>query len=113
MRSGLSLARQRRSAEALQALAAAARLAPDNARFAYVHAVALNDAGQRETALRTLEAAQKRHPDDRDMLLALALFKRDAGRREQALVHARRLVALDPGSPDARQLLRELEAAGR
>jgi tetratricopeptide (TPR) repeat protein len=110
---GLSLARQRRSAESLQALGAAARLAPENARFAYVHAVALNDAGQREAALRTLAAAVQRHPADRDLLLALALFERDAGRRERALVHARRLAALEPGSPEARRLVGELEAAGR
>jgi len=110
---GLSLARQRRSAESLQALAAAARLAPENARFAYVHAVALNDAGQREAALRTLEAARKRHPADRDLLLALALFERDAGRRERALVHALRLAALEPDNPDAQRLVAELEAAGR
>jgi Flp pilus assembly protein TadD len=97
----------------LQSLASAARLAPENARFAYVHAVALNDAGQRETALRTLEAASRRHPEDRDLLLALALFERDAGRRERALVHARRLAALEPGNPDAQQLVRELQAAGR
>ncbi len=110
---GLSLARQRRNAESLQALAAAARLAPGNARFAYVHAVALNDAGQREAALRTLEVALKPHPGDRDLLLALALFERDAGRHERALVHARRLAALEPGDQEARQLVRELETAGR
>ena len=78
-----------------------------------MHAVALNDAGQREAALRTLEAARKRHPADRDLLLALALFERDAGRRERALVHALRLAALEPDNPDAQRLVAELEAAGR
>jgi tetratricopeptide (TPR) repeat protein len=92
----------------LKAFAAASKLAPDNARFAYVHAVALNDAGQHAAALRTLEAALKRHPDDHDMLLAAALFERDAGNRTRALGHAQRLAALAPESADARQLVREL-----
>ena len=43
---GLSLARQKRTAESLDALREAARLAPDDARFAYVYAVALHSAGQ-------------------------------------------------------------------
>jgi tetratricopeptide (TPR) repeat protein len=110
---GLSLARQKRADESLKELAQAAKLAPDSARFAYVYAVALNDAGQRGPALRELEGALKRHPDDRDVLLALALFERDAGNRQRALGHAQRLQTLEPESPDARQLVRELGGAGR
>jgi tetratricopeptide (TPR) repeat protein len=106
---GLSLARQKRTAESLKELAEAARLAPDNPRFAYVHAVALNDAGRGDEARRQLQAALQRHPYDRDALLALALFERDAGRRAQALVHARRLAELEPDSPQVRELLRQLE----
>jgi Flp pilus assembly protein TadD len=48
---GLSLVRQGRRQEALNYLAAAARLDPSDARFVYVYAVALNDAGQTGQAL--------------------------------------------------------------
>jgi tetratricopeptide (TPR) repeat protein len=110
---GLSLTRQQRGVEALKELGAAARLAPEIARFAYVYAVALNDAGQRGPALQVLQAALKRHPDDRDLLLALALFERDAGQRPRALAHAQRLATLEPGNPEAQQLVRELSRTGR
>lgn len=110
---GLSLTRQRRSAEALKAFAQAAALGPASPRFAYVHAVALNDAGQGRQALRELERGLARQPDDRDLLLTLALFERDAGNRPRALLHARRLATLEPGNPDAQQLVRELGGPGR
>jgi tetratricopeptide (TPR) repeat protein len=105
---GLSLVRQKRTAEALQELAGAAKLAPDNPRFAYVHAVALNDAGRPAEARRELEALLKRQPYNRDALLALTLFERDAGNGPRALGYARRLAELEPGSPQVQQLLREL-----
>jgi tetratricopeptide (TPR) repeat protein len=73
---GLSLARQQRRAEALLALAQAARLDPANTRFAYVYAVALNDAGQGVQARRLLESVLLRQPFDREVLQALALFER-------------------------------------
>ena len=37
----------------------AAKLAPENARYAYVYAVALNDGGRAAEALKVLDAAQK------------------------------------------------------
>ena len=40
------MVRQKRNAQALDLLAAAARNEPGNARYAYVYAVALNDAGK-------------------------------------------------------------------
>ena len=49
---GLSLARQKRMAESLDALREAARVAPDDARFAYVYAVALHGAGQPRASAR-------------------------------------------------------------
>ncbi len=89
-------------------MAEAARLSPENTRFAYVYAVALNDAGQGGQARRELEGALKRQPYDRDVLLALALFERDAGNRARALGHAQRLAELEPESPQVQQLVREL-----
>ena len=93
---GLNLVRQGRGTEALPEFARAAELDPANARYAYVHGVALNSVGQTDEALEVLEAAQARHPSDRDTLLALATINRDAGRMAAALSWADRLVALDP-----------------
>ena len=73
---GLLLVRQRRVDEAMPELAAAARLAPDNARYGYVYAVALDGAGQRARAIAVLEQIRARHPHDRDTLAALAAYTR-------------------------------------
>ncbi|MBS1172104.1 MAG: Tetratricopeptide 2 repeat protein, partial [Proteobacteria bacterium] len=93
------------SAEALKELAQASRLAPDTPRFAYVHAVALNDAGQKQQAIRALEAALVRHPNEREVLLALVLFLRDTGEDERAAGYARRLAELEPDNPQVQRLV--------
>jgi Flp pilus assembly protein TadD len=93
---GLNLVRQGRSIEALTEVARAAEIDPANARYAYVHGVALNSAGRTDEALAVLEASHGRHPAARDTLLALITINRDAGRFDQALTWADRLVALDP-----------------
>jgi len=69
---GLALVRQRRTAEALPALARAAVLAPGTARFAWVYAVALHDTGQPREAVAVLRAAAARHPHDPSLAQALA-----------------------------------------
>ena len=46
-------------------------LAPDNARYAYVYAVALNSTGAQGDALALLEQAHRQHPADRDVLTVL------------------------------------------
>ena len=43
---GLLMVRQKRGAQALDLLGAASRSDPGNARYAYVYAIALNDAGK-------------------------------------------------------------------
>lgn len=93
---GFNLVRQGRSAEALTAIARAAEIDPDNARYAYVHGVALNSSERVDEALDVLAASHARHTADRDTLLALVTINRDAGRFDEALAWADRLVALDP-----------------
>ena len=78
---------------------------PANARFAYVHAVALNSAGKPHEAIAVLEASHARHPADRDVLFALVTINRDAGRNDAALAWAGRLAAIDP---EARALVDQL-----
>jgi Flp pilus assembly protein TadD len=68
---GLVLVRQRRYPEALEKLALASRLAPDDARLAYVHGVALQSLGQREAGQQVLRQALQRNPFDTALLGAL------------------------------------------
>jgi len=71
---GLSLIRQRKFPEAVEELGAAARLAPDNARYAYVYGVALHDTGHGPEAVTVLERALARHPNDSAIAAALATY---------------------------------------
>jgi tetratricopeptide (TPR) repeat protein len=64
---GLLLVRLDRHDEALEELRLAAELVPQNSRFVYVYAVALNSLGQGEEAIRVLEKASRDHPDDADI----------------------------------------------
>jgi len=107
---GLLLVRRKQVAEALPFLEKAVALAPDVPRYPYVYAVALNSAGQGAKALEALRRAHERFPGDADILLALVTYNRDAGQLPDALDYARALVALAPGDPGARRLLRELQA---
>jgi predicted CXXCH cytochrome family protein len=77
----LGLARVRASdlKGALPHLAAAHRLRPDEARYAYVYAVALHDAGDAAAGMRILESAAARHPADADTLEALVAYSRERG----------------------------------
>ena len=88
---GLSLVRQKRTREGVEELRLAAHTAPDNPRYSYVYAVALNSTGEPERAITTLEDAHDRHPNDLDILRALAAFHRDAGNRAKARIYAERL----------------------
>jgi predicted CXXCH cytochrome family protein len=106
---GLFLVRQHDYAGALDTLRRAAELAPDNARYAYVYAVALNSRGAPADAMALLERAYHQHPTDRDILMALVSIARDTGDFAVALRHARELGALDPGDARLRALVSELE----
>ena len=108
---GLSLTRQKRMADSLRALREAAQIAPEDARFAYVYAVALHSAGQSRDALKVLESALRRHPHDRDLLSGLAHFSAQAGYRDAALGYVKQLRELDPENAEYAQLAASI--AGR
>jgi tetratricopeptide (TPR) repeat protein len=76
---GLKLAREKRLSDALGELEAAARVQPDNARFGYVYAVALQSAGRLRDARAALERTLQRAPEDRELLVAAAEYARAAG----------------------------------
>jgi Flp pilus assembly protein TadD len=104
---GLLLVRQRDYPGALP-LREAASLDPDNARYAYVYAVALNSSGSTAEAKEVLTHAHKAHPTDRNVLMGLIAFERDSGDLAAALTHAQELAALEPQNPQVRTLLDEL-----
>lgn len=106
---GLSLVRQRRVQEAVDRLSEAANLAPDQARFAYVAAVALHDIGKLAEALTLLRAALTRHPYDRNILASLALYEMQAGELSDALHHAELLQKLEPQNQQFQQMARAIE----
>jgi Flp pilus assembly protein TadD len=81
---GLALIRAGQRVEALTELARAAALRPDAPRYAYVHAVALHDAGRAREAMAVLERAHERASGDADILEALVAYAREAGDEEEA-----------------------------
>jgi tetratricopeptide (TPR) repeat protein len=100
---GLTLVRKQQLQAALPELAAATRLAPEDARYAYVHAVALHTAGREAAALRELDRALARHPDDRELLMAATTY----GGAESGEKYARRLAERYRGDPAVAQFLVE------
>ena len=110
---GLLLVRQRRTAEAVAELPAAARLAPESARYGYVHAVALHGTGRSTPARQALAGVLSRHPYDVDSLWAAATYALEQGDIDQALGHARRLAELQPANAEARRLVDRLTTERR
>ncbi len=59
-------------------------LEPQNIRYAYVYAVALDSTGKPEHAIEILTLAHEQRPADRDVLYALISFHQKAGNIEDA-----------------------------
>jgi Tfp pilus assembly protein PilF len=106
---GLLLARQRNYAEALGQLRQASELAPDNVRYAYVYAIALNSTGAVPQAMALLERAHRQHPTDTDVLVALVSIARDNRDFATALRYARELAGLHPADMQLRAMVLDLE----
>jgi predicted CXXCH cytochrome family protein len=109
---GLLFVRQHNYAEALPLLRQAAELAPNNIRYGYVYAVALNSTGAREQSRALLANIHRQHPADRDTLVALLAEARGTGDFPAARSYAHELAELDPNNPQIRMLLLELENQG-
>jgi predicted CXXCH cytochrome family protein len=108
---GLLLVRRQRTSEAVAELEAAARLAPESARYGYVYAVALHDTGRRGPARDVLGRVLARHPYDRDALAAALAYALEQDDISQALGLARRLAELEPANADVRRLVERLASA--
>lgn len=96
---GLALVRRNRSPEAIDALRTANRLEPENARFAYVLALTLQEQGDSTGAEQLLTSTLQRHPENRDVRLALVALLRDQGEVPQMKARIEELKAINPGDP--------------
>ena len=105
---GLLLIRKGDKPGAYKELAEAARLAPDNVRYTYVHAIALNAEGKRAEALAALRGADQRNPNNLEVLSALISINREAGDRQAALRYARQAAVLLPDNANLARLVAEL-----
>lgn len=110
---GLALTRQKARDVALQEFKTAVQLAPADARFAYVYAVALNDSGKTADALSVLNTSLKVNPHDVNLLTALVYFSQQAGNGAAARGYLAQLRDLDPGNPEWDQLQQQLDGAGK
>jgi predicted Zn-dependent protease len=95
---GLVLVRQGDKRAALNEFAAAYRASPAQPRFAYVYALALDDAGRRPEALRIL-ADSARRGTSRDVLLALASLRAQSGDPAGAQAALQVLAAINADDP--------------
>ncbi len=110
---GLSLVRQKRLPEALPEFREAVVLAPGDARFAYVYAVALINSGKPQDARVVVDAAIKRNPYDRSLNVMLVRFDAAGGNIDGARARIQKLRELDPESSDYDQLESEITGAPR
>jgi len=109
---GLLLVRNANKEEALKEFAEAAKLAPDNARYAYVYAIALHSAGKSKQAVTVLKEADKHQPFNMDVLSALVSIQLEMGNQKAALIYARKAAEAQPGDMEIKKLIEAL-AAGR
>jgi Flp pilus assembly protein TadD len=108
---GLLLVRMQREEEAVTELALAARLAPQVARYTYVHAIALNSTGNTGEAIAVISGAVQSFPANFDIGWAHVTLLRDAGRLDNARAAAAALVLRFPGNENALNLLRSFDTA--
>lgn len=110
---GLSLVRQKRYGDALERLAEAAMLVPEEPHFTYVHAVAMHGSGKAREAVDILKAALSRHPYDREILMALISYELEMKEFTSALQRAELMGQLEPERGDVQRLIDRLRRAAR
>ena len=106
---GLSRVRTKRLDAALEELKRATELAPANPRFAYVYAIALDEAGRTQEALPILEAAASRDAGNTELLVALVQYHAKLGQGEVATAWLDKLAAVAPNDPAVGQLRESLK----
>ncbi|MDX2472729.1 MAG: tetratricopeptide repeat protein, partial [Candidatus Krumholzibacteria bacterium] len=111
---GLLLVGQGDLPAAIEQLGLAVAQRPGDARFGYVYAVALHSGGNLPASLEALEAVMEQNPWDVASLQALVMYSLEAGQAQRGLPGSERLLALNPGNAEARQMHEKMKkAAGR
>lgn len=105
---GLLYVREKNVKEALVYLKEATEIDPENTRFKYVYAVALDSAGSHKLANDVLKDAHEARPADRDVLYALISYNQREGNTKEARFYAQILVEVSPWDQNAQALLKEL-----
>jgi predicted CXXCH cytochrome family protein len=108
---GLTLIRKADQTSALTELAEAAKLAPDNARYAYVYAIALNSAGKAKQAITVLKDTDVHHPFNMEILNALISMHLEKDDSKTALAYAKKAAEAMPENIQIKRLVEELSAA--
>ncbi len=106
---GLLLVRKNDNAAALKELQRATDLSPDDSRFAYVYAVALNSVDRRSEAIAFIASASRRMPAAIDLGILLANLLNDDGRSNEALAVALDLKGAFPANSTVDALIHSLE----
>ncbi len=96
---------------ALKPLQLAAEQQSNNARFGYVYAVALHDAGQVAKSLEVLENSLMESPWDPACLQSLVLYSMEQEESKRALVPAQKLADLYPDNLQVQQLFQKIQRA--
>lgn len=91
---GLWQVRARQAEASIASLKKAVELAPADARFSYVLAVALAGRGERDEAIRLLETTLENRPNDANALQALAGYLHEAGEAKRAADAVQKLSTL-------------------
>jgi len=105
---GLLYVREKQMKKALSSLSNAVILQPNNSRYAYVYAVALNSAGKTHKAITLLEKTYKTHPGYTENIIALISFYKQQGDLKSARVYAQKLLELRPDYGSVQQLIQSL-----
>ncbi|HEY2131646.1 MAG TPA: tetratricopeptide repeat protein [Acetobacteraceae bacterium] len=84
-------------------------LAPENVRFLYTYAIALNSTGTPADALAVLQHAHATFPANVEVLSALLSISREQGDMASAITYARELLRLHPNDIRLQMLICDLE----
>ncbi len=105
---GLLYVRQKKLNDALSSFKKAVELEPQNIRYKYVYAVALDSTDQPDKAIEVLRQAHEQRPANREVLYALISYHQKAGNIEKAKDYAEVLIEVSPWDQNAKALLERL-----
>ncbi|MCL6416449.1 hypothetical protein MIB92_12370 [Aestuariirhabdus sp. Z084] len=106
---GLYLVRSKQYDQASSYLAKAVNADNAQPRHAYLHAVAVENSGQRQQAISLLKHANQRWPNQYDILMTLVLYLDQEQGLTEAAPYLSQLSAIAPNSPQVKAYLKRLQ----